>query len=241
MESSQRYNAQPNMPVDRPSISQFFSHDVCRTEGSRETDACRRFTVWVDRAQTSGPLVDAFLAGQVSAAVLGLSPTSSTVNLARLATILDWTLGRANELTVIEGSWFHRWDRVVFGRLSLAEAERASLRDMRKLHGRIRRVAESNGLSRKLALLTWPEAGSLPKLGATARAVGAAMERSPEFRSAMISVVGDYLAHVRLSQVRMSPVRGSRHWLARVEEHDRSARARAERVPGVRSRTFPAA
>ncbi len=190
------------MPVDRPSISQFFSHGVRRTEGSREMEACRRFTVWVDRAQTSGPLVDAFIEGKVSAAVLGLSPTSSTVNLARLAPILDWALGRANELTVIEGSWFHRWDRVVFDRLPLAEAEQASLRAMRKLHGRIRRVAESQGYSSKLALLAWAETGSNPKLIATARAVDAAMERSPEFRAAMMSVVGDYLAHVRLSHPR---------------------------------------
>lgn len=203
MEKPQRNGAKPSVPADRPSLSQLIGHAVGHTAGSPETQARGRFTVWVDRAQTSGPLVDAFLDGKVASAVLGLSPTSSTVNHARLAPILDWALAHTNELTVIEGSWFHRWDRVVFDRLPLADAERASLRDMRRLHRRIRRVADSKGLSPKLALPTWPETGSLPKLVATARAVDAAMEKSPEFRAAMISVVSDYLTDVRSTHPRL--------------------------------------
>lgn len=190
------------MPTKRSSISQFLSHGTHRVERFRSTEDCQRFTVWVDRAQTHGPLVNAFLAGDVKSAVLGLSPTSSSVNLVRLEPILDWTLALTSELTIIEGSWFHRWDRVVFDLLELPDAEQVSLRNMRRLHGRIRRIAERQGLSDKLRLLVWPDTEKLPDMDATAQAVISAMEKSPDFRSAMEAVVGDYLAHVRPSHPR---------------------------------------
>lgn len=153
----------------------------------------KRFSVQVNKSETSGLIVDQFNAGAKPAVVLGLSPTSSSTNRARLRAILEWLLPRVENITVLDGCWFHRWDLVVFDRIPIENATEQTLHEMRRLHRRIRDVAAELGATNKVNIVTWPETHTLGKMSSIRDDLMKAAERCPKLADALQAAVTEYL------------------------------------------------
>lgn len=164
---------------------------------SREVSVALRFAVCINRTETSGPLVADLERGTCPDVFLVLSPTSSMVNRAKLRAILDWLNPRTRKITIIDGTWVHRWDLIVFDGLQPIEAERRALREMHRLHRRILDVAAELNIAERIDLLRWPEAHAMPLLAKTRIELHAATDRSETLSQALWSVVAAYLAGVR--------------------------------------------
>lgn len=186
------------MPDKRPSFSQALSGGSNESHRT-ETTETSRFTVWVDRAQSSGPLLERFLSERTNKIVLGLSPTSATVNQARLKPLLDWVLAKADGITVVDGAWFHRWDRVAFDQLPIESATLRSIETMSRLHRRIRRLVGPDSAHRS-QFMQWPACAHVPGLLSATRMIDEAEAQSSAFREALQQVVNEYLDHLQPAQ-----------------------------------------
>ena len=161
-----------------------------------------RFSVQTDKSETSGPIISHFYSGAKPLVVLGLSPTSSSTNRTRLRAILDWLLPQAEHITVLDGCWFHRWDLVVFDRLSLEDATARALLEMRRLHRRVRELAEELDAIDKVTLVPWPETHGLCEMSAIRADLVSASKRCPNLAEALQDTVTDYLSGLHKHDLR---------------------------------------
>lgn len=116
-----------------------------------------RFNIEVDWSETHGALCERFLNGSPMPCFLGISPDTSFSNRRRLTSILEWLNPKATEIVLLDGSYFGRWDAIVFRQLSALEAATSALREIRRLEDRITSIADELGMSEKIKPLPWPE------------------------------------------------------------------------------------
>lgn len=160
---------------------------------SSATEA-KRFSVQIDRSETSGELAAQIQAGAKPPIVLGLSPTSSSTNHGRLKAILEFLLPLVGKVTILDGSWFYRWDSVVFDQLSMADATERSLVVMRRLDRRVRKLATELDATDRVTLVPWPETHYLQELAAVRADLVTGSQRCPRLAEALRGAVTEYLS-----------------------------------------------
>lgn len=172
--------------------------------GSREASLEANLRVEIVSDETHGPLCKRFMAGEKMPCFLGLSPETSYSNRAHLKTILEWLGPRSERIVVLEGSYFSRWDLMVFSRLSQGEAEQQVLRSVQRFERRLREVSTTLGLAAAVSPLQWPGVLESTETRSIESALRAYAQKSAWFSAGVDAILAEFLIRAR-SSARHSP------------------------------------
>jgi len=159
-------------------------------ESTRNSKA---FSVQVNRSQSSGPLVAHFDCGKRPPVILGLSPTSSSINSSRLMTIINWLLPRCEQIYILTGWWFHRWNLMVFDKLSSDQASKRVSKEMARLQSRIEKSLGELCATGRVNIIQWPETHFQQDLIDIRRDLTDSANKSPLLSEALFGAVRDFL------------------------------------------------
>jgi tRNA-dependent cyclodipeptide synthase len=171
--------------IDQPTGKDTKGHDSCGPG----------FRVQVCNKETNGPLSKPFLKGEKMPCFLGLSPETSFSNRERLKVILKWLSQRSNKILVLEGSYFRRWDIMVFHRTRQHEAEQEVLRRVRQFERRLNDVIATLGIENLVESLQWPEI--LQKTEKIQTQLRSYAKRSASFSTDVDAMLVEFLTRTR--------------------------------------------
>ena len=152
------------------------------------------FQVRTNDAENYGGLCERFLAGHQLPCFLGLSPSTSHSNYGHLRAILSWLAPKTPEVIVLEGSYFSRWDLVIFGGLTEEEATNKVLGNVNRFNKRLRKVAAELGVQKKVSPLPWPEVLTRPETIALQQTLREYAKANERFASDIDSMLDEFLS-----------------------------------------------
>jgi len=146
-----------------------------------------------DVAQSSGDLLEGFLKGGRMPCWIGLSPSTSAVNRARLRVILDWVCARSDDVLVVEGSFANRWNLVVEAGCSEAEATERSREPANRFGRRLDELRTDLPSRSRVKLFEWELAVKSPEFVAVHDAIRSYAASNGEFHTAVREATSTYL------------------------------------------------
>jgi len=161
------------------------------------TFSSESFAVEVFADETHGPLCRRFLAGERLPCFLGLSPETSYSNRGQLTAILRWLGARSESIVVLEGSYFSRWDLMVFESMSSIDAEKHVQRRVQQFERRLRDVSQILGLTDVVVPLVWPEVLELEETQSIQKKLRSYADENQEFSADIDEMLTEFLMRVR--------------------------------------------
>lgn len=157
--------------------------------------------------ESSGPLLDRFLAGARMPAFLGISAHTSFSNTRRFRALLHWIAPRTSSCAVLEGTYLTRWNLHGLDGLSLQEAEESVRRDSRHMERRLRRVIEEARLDDRIFYLPWRTVVSAAKVQRNIFLIRQHLRVEPIFREEVDRLVLSYVERRKCQRVDSTIVR----------------------------------
>ncbi len=108
--------------------------------------------------ETHGPLADRFLAREMLPCWIGLSPSTSSVNRARLQAIVEWASKRSRDMVIVEGSFAERWNLMSEEGLSESAAIAQVRAPVDRFRRRVSEVQASLDAETSVRVFDWEEA-----------------------------------------------------------------------------------
>lgn len=155
------------------------------------------YRVEIDGQETHGSLCTRFLDGEMMPCFLGLSPETSFSNRNRLTTILAWLAPRASSIVILEGTYFSRWDAIVFEHMPPSLAAQRALHRVRLFEQRASRTIHTLDIASKVRLLSWPDILDEPRVAQVRQGLREYAAGVRAFAMALEDVLDEYLARAR--------------------------------------------
>ncbi|MCC6910207.1 MAG: tRNA-dependent cyclodipeptide synthase [Phycisphaerales bacterium] len=149
--------------------------------------------VQVIQSETHGRLVSRFLNGERFNCWIGLSPSTSSVNRARLEQIVNWVCARSDDVLIVEGSFPDRWNIMAEKALPEVVAEGEARAGLPRFRRRLDDIVARLGANARVRLLNWEETLQTIEYKRLRHDLSAFITVTPRFAMAVEEASRDYL------------------------------------------------
>jgi tRNA-dependent cyclodipeptide synthase len=168
--------------------------------GSARDERGESYSITAEPLDTHGRLADRFLAGERLPCFLGLSPTTSFVNRARLEAILRWLAPRSQDVMIVEGTYSSRWNLMALQGLEEGAALGALRPALERFRRRVDAILRSLGHV-TVAILDWPTVLASEHFQCIHNVLLQYSERYSEFDRALSDIALEYVKRAHRGKV----------------------------------------